>query len=337
MTTNIGINGFGRIGRQVLRIIHEQHRSDIEVTAVNDLTDTRTNAHLFKYDSSYGRYPGSVESVADAIVVDGKKIKVLAERDPGKIPWKDYGVQVVIESTGLFTDPAKAQAHFQAGAKKVLISAPAKGDVLTIVMGVNEKDYDPQKHNIISNASCTTNCIAPVIKVLNDNFGVQRGLMTTAHSYTNDQRLLDQQHKDLRRARSAALSIIPTSTGAARVVGVVIPELKGKLNGIALRVPTPTVSICDFVADLKKNVTVAEVNAVFKQAAESSLKNILEYTEEELVSVDFKGNPHSSIFDAESTMVIDSNMVKVLAWYDNEWGYSCRLVDLTAYIISKGL
>jgi glyceraldehyde 3-phosphate dehydrogenase len=337
MTTNIGINGFGRIGRQVLRIIHEQHRSDIEVTAVNDLTDTRTNAHLFKYDSSYGRYPGSVESVADAIVVDGKKIKVLAERDPGKIPWKDYGVQVVIESTGLFTDPAKAQAHFQAGAKKVLISAPAKGDVLTIVMGVNEKDYDPQKHNIISNASCTTNCIAPVIKVLNDNFGVQRGLMTTAHSYTNDQRLLDQQHKDLRRARSAALSIIPTSTGAARVVGVVIPELKGKLNGIALRVPTPTVSICDFVADLKKNVTAAEVNAVFKQAAESSLKNILEYTEEELVSVDFKGNPHSSIFDAESTMVIDSNMVKVLAWYDNEWGYSCRLVDLTAYIVSKGL
>jgi glyceraldehyde 3-phosphate dehydrogenase len=337
MTTNIGINGFGRIGRQVLRIIHEQHRSDIEVTAINDLTDTRTNAHLFKYDSSYGRYPGSVESVADAIVVDGKKIKVLAERDPAKIPWKDHGVQVVIESTGLFTDPAKAQAHFQAGAKKVLISAPAKGDVLTIVMGVNEKDYDPQKHNIISNASCTTNCIAPVIKVLNDNFGVQRGLMTTAHSYTNDQRLLDQQHKDLRRARSAALSIIPTSTGAARVVGVVIPELKGKLNGIALRVPTPTVSICDFVADLKKNVTAAEVNAVFKQAAESSLKNILEYTEEELVSVDFKGNPHSAIFDAESTMVIDSNMVKVLAWYDNEWGYSCRLVDLTAYIISKGL
>ncbi len=337
MTTNIGINGFGRIGRQVLRIIQEQHRSDIEVTAVNDLTDTKTNAHLFKYDSSYGQFHGSVEAAEDAIVVDGKKVKVLAERDPGKIPWKDYGVQVVIESTGLFTDPAKAQAHFQSGAKKVIISAPAKGDILTIVMGVNEKDYDPKKHNIISNASCTTNCIAPVIKVLNDNFGVQRGLMTTAHSYTNDQRLLDQQHKDLRRARSAALSIIPTSTGAARVVGVVIPELKGKLNGIALRVPTPTVSICDFVADLKKNVTAADVNEVFKKAAEGSLKNILEYTEEELVSVDFKGNPHSAIFDAESTMVIDSNMVKVLAWYDNEWGYSCRLVDLTAYIVNKGL
>jgi glyceraldehyde 3-phosphate dehydrogenase len=337
MTTSIGINGFGRIGRQVLRIIEEQHRSDIEVTAINDLADTKTNAHLFKYDSSYGRYPGTVESAEDAIVVDGKKVKVLAEKDPGKIPWRDYGVQVVIESTGLFTDPAKAQAHFQGGAKKVVISAPAKGDVLTVVMGVNEKDYDPKKHNIISNASCTTNCIAPVIKILNDNFGVQRGLMTTAHSYTNDQRLLDQVHKDLRRARSAALSIIPTSTGAARVVGVVIPELKGKLNGIALRVPTPTVSICDFVADLKKTVTVADVNAVFKQAAEGSMKGILEYTEEELVSVDFKGNTHSSIFDAESTMVIDSNMVKVLAWYDNEWGYSCRLVDLTAYIVNKGL
>jgi glyceraldehyde 3-phosphate dehydrogenase len=337
MTTSIGINGFGRIGRQVLRIIREQHRSDIKVTAINDLTDTKTNAHLFKYDSSYGRYPGKVEWSEDAIIIDDEKVKVLAERDPGKIPWKDYGVQVVIESTGLFTDPEKAKAHFQSGVKKVIISAPAKGDVLTIVMGVNEKDYDPQKHNIISNASCTTNCIAPVIKVLNDNFGVQRGLMTTAHSYTNDQRLLDQQHKDLRRARSAALSIIPTSTGAARVVGAVIPELKGKLNGIALRVPTPTVSICDFVADLKKNVTSAEVNAVFKKAAEGSLKDILEYTEEELVSVDFRGNPHSAIFDAKSTMVIDSNMVKVLAWYDNEWGYSCRLVDLTAYIVNKGL
>ncbi len=337
MATNIGINGFGRIGRQVLRIVQEQHRNDIEVVAVNDLTDTKTNAHLFKYDSNYGKYPGTVEAAEDAITVDGKKIKVLAERDPGKIPWKDYGVEVVIESTGLFTDPAKAQAHFQGGAKKVIISAPAKGDVLTVVMGVNEKDYDPKKHNIISNASCTTNCIAPVIKVLNDNFGITRGLMTTAHSYTNDQRLLDMQHKDLRRARSAALNIIPTSTGAARVVGVVIPELKGKLNGIALRVPTPTVSICDFVADLKQKVTPAEVNRAFKVAAEGNLKGILEYCEEELVSVDFRGNPASSIFDAESTMVIDGNMVKVLAWYDNEWGYSCRLVDLAAYIIGKGL
>ena len=337
MATKVGINGFGRIGRQVLRIVAEQNRSDIEIVAVNDLTDTKTNAHLFKYDSSYGKFPGTVEATEDSINVNGKKIKILAERDPGKIEWVDYGVEVVIESTGLFTDPKKAEAHFHGGAKKVIISAPAKGDILTVVLGVNEKDYDPKKHHIISNASCTTNCIAPVIKVLNDNFGVTRGLMTTAHSYTNDQRLLDQQHKDLRRARSAALSIIPTSTGAARVVGVVIPELKGKLNGIALRVPTPTVSICDFVADLKKTVTVDEVNQVFKTASEGNLKGILEYCEEPLVSVDFRGNPASSIFDPENTMVIDGNMVKVLAWYDNEWGYSCRLVDLTAYIINKGL
>jgi glyceraldehyde 3-phosphate dehydrogenase len=337
MATNIGINGFGRIGRQVLRIVQEQHRNDIEVVAVNDLTDTKTNAHLFKYDSNYGKYPGTVEASADAITVDGKRVKVLAERDPGKIPWKHYGVEVVIESTGLFTDPDKAQAHFQGGAKKVIISAPAKGDILTIVMGVNEKDYDPKKHNILSNASCTTNCIAPVIKVLNDSFGVTRGLMTTAHSYTNDQRLLDTQHKDLRRARAAALNIVPTSTGAARIVGVVIPSLKGKLNGIALRVPTPTVSICDFVADLKQKVTSEEINHAFKVAADGDLKGILEYCEEELVSVDFRGNPASSIFDAESTMVIDGNMIKVLAWYDNEWGYSCRLVDLTAYIVGKGL
>ncbi len=337
MAANIGINGFGRIGRQVLRIMQEQHRDDITVVAVNDLTDTTTNAHLFKYDSSYGKYPGTVEAGKDSITIDGNRVKILAERDPGRIPWKDYGVQVVVESTGLFTDPAKAQAHFQGGARKVVISAPAKGDVLTVVMGVNEKDYDPQKHHIISNASCTTNCIAPVIKVLNESFGITRGLMTTVHSYTNDQRLLDMQHKDLRRARAAAVNIVPTSTGAARVVGVVIPVLKGKLNGISLRVPTPTVSICDFVADVKKNVTVEEINLAFKAAAEGDLKGILEYCEEELVSVDFKGNPASSIFDAKSTMVIDDNMVKVLAWYDNEWGYSCRLVDLVAYIVGKGL
>ncbi|MDD5702670.1 MAG: type I glyceraldehyde-3-phosphate dehydrogenase [Dehalococcoidales bacterium] len=337
MATKVGINGFGRIGRQVLRIAQERHKDDLEIVVLNDLTDTRTNAHLFKYDSSYGKYSGTVETAEDAIIVDGKKIKVIAERDPAKIPWRDYGAEVVIESTGLFTDPAKAQAHFQGGAKKVIISAPAKGDVLTVVMGVNEKDYDPKKHHIISNASCTTNCIAPVVKILHDNFGITRGLMTTAHSYTNDQRLLDQQHKDLRRARSAAINIVPTSTGAARVVGVVIPELKGKLNGIALRVPTPTVSICDFVADLKQKVTAVEINQVFKVAAEGEYKGIMEFCEEPLVSVDFKGNPASAIFDAESTMVIDGNMVKVLAWYDNEWGYSCRLVDLTAYIISRGL
>ena len=337
MATKIGINGFGRIGRQVLRIVQEQHRRDIEVVAVNDLTDTKTNAHLFKYDSSYGRYPGLVEASSDSITIDGNQVKILAERDPAKIPWQNYGVQVVIESTGLFTDPDKARAHFQGGAKKIIISAPAKGDILTIVMGVNEKDYDSDKHNIISNASCTTNCIAPVIKVLNETFGITRGLMTTVHSYTNDQRLLDTQHKDLRRARAAALNIVPTSTGAARVVGVVIPTLKGKLNGISLRVPTPTVSICDFVADLKGRVTVEEINRAFKKAAEGDLRGIMEYCEEELVSIDFKGNPASSIFDAKSTMVIDENMVKVLAWYDNEWGYSCRLVDLTAYIVGKGL
>jgi glyceraldehyde 3-phosphate dehydrogenase len=337
LAIKVGVNGFGRIGRQVVRIVQEQHQNDMEIAVVNDLTDTKTNAHLFKYDSNYGKYPGMVEAAEDAILVDGNKIKVIAERDPAKIPWRDYGVEVVIESTGLFTDPAKAQAHFQGGTKKVIISAPAKGEVLTVVMGVNEKDYDPQRDNIISNASCTTNCIAPVIKVLHDNFGVTRGLMTTVHSYTNDQRLLDQQHKDLRRARAAALNIIPTSTGAARVVGVVIPDLKGKLNGIALRVPTPTVSICDFVADLQRKVTASEINQVFKNTANGEMKGILEYCEEPLVSVDFRGDSASCIFDAESTMVIDENMVKVLAWYDNEWGYSCRLVDLVAYVISKGL
>jgi glyceraldehyde 3-phosphate dehydrogenase len=307
------------------------------VVAVNDLTDTKTNAHLFKYDSSYGKYPGTVEWGVDSITIDGKKVAVLAERDPGKIPWKDHGVQVVVESTGLFTDPDKARAHFLGGARKVVISAPAKGNILTIVMGVNEKDYDPEKHNIISNASCTTNCIAPVIKVLDDSFGIARGLMTTVHSYTNDQRLLDMQHKDLRRARAAALNIVPTSTGAARVVGVVIPTLKGKLNGIALRVPTPTVSICDFVADLKRAVTAEQINQAFKTASEGSMKGVLEYCDEELVSIDFKGNSASSIFDANSTMVIDESMVKVLAWYDNEWGYSCRLVDLVTYIAGKGV
>jgi glyceraldehyde 3-phosphate dehydrogenase len=336
MATKVGINGFGRIGRQVLRIASEQKRAEFEMAVVNDLTDTKTNAHLFKYDSNYGKYPGTVEATADSIVVDGKKIKVIAERDPGKIPWKDYGVEVVIESTGLFTDAAKAQAHIQGGAKKVVISAPARGEALTVVLGVNETDYEPKTHNIISNASCTTNCIAPVIKVLHDNFGVTRGLMTTAHSYTNDQRLLDMQHRDLRRARAAAVNIVPTSTGAARVVGVVIPALQGKVHGIALRVPTPTVSICDFVADLGQKVTVDEVNQSFKTAAEGKLRGILEYCEEPLVSIDFRGNPHSAIFDAESTMVIDGNMVKVLAWYDNEWGYSNRLVDLVAYIIGKG-
>jgi len=336
MTTKIGINGFGRIGRLIMRSILER-KANIDVAVVNDLTDTKTNAHLFKYDSSYGIYPGKVEASSDAIVVDGRSVKVLAERDPAKIPWRDYGVEVVVESTGLFTDAAKAAAHRQGGAKKVIISAPAKGEDITIVMGVNDDKYDPTKHHIISNASCTTNCIAPVVKILHDSFGVTRGLLTTAHSYTNDQRLLDQFHKDLRRARSAALSIIPTSTGAARAVTLVIPELSGKLHGIALRIPTPTVSICDFVADLSKKVTVDEVNQAFKTAASGSFNGILEYCDEPLVSIDFKGNPASSIVDAENTIVIDGSMVKVLSWYDNEWGYSNRVIDLISLMVSKGL
>ena len=336
MATKIGINGFGRIGRLVLRVIMER-KEDINVAVINDLTDTRTNAHLFKYDSSYGRYSGKVEATEDAIMIDGQRVRVLAERDPAKIPWRDYGVEIVIESTGLFTDASKASAHLQGGARKVIISAPAKGEVLTIVLGVNQDKYDPTKHHILSNASCTTNCIAPVVKVLHDNFGVIRGLMTTAHAYTNDQRLLDMYHSDLRRARTAAVNIVPTTTGAARAVTEVIPELKGRLHGIALRVPTPTVSICDFVADLGKEVTAEEVNQAFKVAGLGSLKGILEYCDEPLVSIDFKGNCASAIVDAENTMVIGGSMVKVLAWYDNEWGYSNRLVDLVSYLINKGV
>ncbi len=337
MATRIGINGFGRIGRLTLRAINEYHDSKLEVAAINDLTDTKTNAHLLKWDSTYGRYPGTVEAAADAIIVDGNTIKVLSERDPAKIPWLDYGVEIVIESTGLFTDATKAVAHREGGARKVLISAPAKNEDITVVLGVNEDQYDPHKHHIISNASCTTNCIAPVVKVLHQSFGVSKGLMTTVHAYTNDQKILDTVHRDLRRARAAALNIIPTTTGAARLVCEIIPELKGKVHGMALRVPTPTGSIVDFVADLNKEVTVEQVNQAFQSAAEGSLKGILEYSEEPLVSMDFKGNPASSIFDALSTMVIGGNMVKVLAWYDNEWGYSCRLADLAAYIADKGL
>lgn len=337
MTTKIGINGFGRIGRLALKALYQHHKGKLEVAVVNDLADTKTNAHLLRWDSSYGPYPGRVEATADSIVVDGKAIKVLAEKDPGKIPWKDYGVEIVIESTGLFTDADKAAAHFNGGAKKVIISAPAKGEDITIVLGVNEKMYNPAKHRIISNASCTTNCVAPVVKVLHQNFGVSKGLMSTIHAYTNDQRLLDMVHKDLRRARSAAMNIVPTTTGAARAVTQVIPELKGRLHGVAYRVPVPTVSLCDLVADLEKNVTVEDVNQAFKAAASTYLKGILEYCEEELVSSDFKGNPASSILDAPSTMVLGGNMVKVLAWYDNEWGYSCRLADLAAYMVDRGL
>ena len=337
MATRIGINGFGRIGRLALKAITQRVANKLEVVVVNDLTDAKTNAHLFKYDSTYGAYPGKVEANGNSIVVDNKEIKVLAERDPAKIPWRDYGVDIVIESTGLFTQASKAASHLQGGAKKVIISAPAREEDISIVLGVNEEKYDSAKHHIISNGSCTTNCIAPVVKVLHKNFGISRGLMTTIHSYTNDQKILDVFHRDLRRARAAAVNIIPTTTGAARVVGVVIPELQGKLHGIAIRVPTPTVSIVDFVADLNRQVSLEEVNQAFRDAAEGTMRGIIEYCDEPLVSMDFKGNPASAIFDSLSTMVMDGNMVKVLAWYDNEWGYSCRLADLAAYIASKGL
>ncbi len=337
MKTRVGINGFGRIGRLTLRTINQYHSGDLDVVAVNDLADTRTNAHLLKWDSSYGRYPGTVEAKADSIVVDGHDIKVVAERDPAKIAWRNYGADIVIESTGAFTDAEKAAAHFQGGAKKVIISAPAKGEDITVVMGVNHDRYRPDKDRIISNASCTTNAIAPLVKVLHQQFGISKGLMSTIHAYTNDQRILDQVHKDLRRARSAGMSIIPTTTGAAKAVTQVIPELKGRIHGLAYRVPVPTVSVVDFVADLEKPATAEAVNLAFKTASMGELKGILEYCEEELVSIDFKGNPASSIIDALSTMVIGGNMVKVLAWYDNEWGYSCRLADLTAFVASKGL
>ncbi len=335
--TRIGINGFGRIGRQVMRSMGENHSDALDVVAVNDLTDTRTNAHLFKYDSSYGIFPGSIEAKEEGMVIDGRTVKVFSERDPAKIPWKDAGVDIVVESTGFFTDAKKAAGHLEAGAKRVIISAPARNEDLTIVLGVNESKYDPSKHQVVSNASCTTNCVAPVVKVLHDSFGLTRGLMTTVHSYTNDQRILDQFHEDLRRARSAAVSIIPTTTGAARAVTLVMPELQGKIHGMAFRVPTPTVSVVDFVADLDQDVDIDMVNNAYRDAARGTLKGVLDVCEEELVSVDFKGNPFSSIIDASSTMVMDKRMVKVISWYDNEWGYSCRVSDLAAYMATRGV
>ena len=337
MTVKIGINGFGRVGRLTFRAVNQYHHGQLEVVAINDLTDTKTNAHLLKWDSTYGPYPGQVAAAEGAIIVNDREIRILSERDPANIAWRDYGVDIVIESTGLFTDADKATAHRQGGAKKVIISAPARNEDITIVLGVNEDQYNPEKHNIISNASCTTNCVAPVVKVLHQNFGINKGLMTTIHAYTNDQRILDTVHKDLRRARSAAMNIIPTTTGAARAVTQVIPELKDRLHGLAFRVPVPTVSVVDLVADLAKEVTVEQVNQALREAAEGPLSGILEYCQQELVSMDFKGNPASSIVDAPSTMVIAGNMVKVLAWYDNEWGYSCRLADLAAYIADQGL
>jgi glyceraldehyde 3-phosphate dehydrogenase len=335
MTTKIGINGFGRVGRQALRIAQEKYPDKLEVTAVNDLFDVATNAHLFEYDTNYGTYQGSVEAKGNDLMVDGRAIRVLAERDPAKLPWRDLGVQVVIESTGVFTEGPKAAAHIQAGAKKVLISAPAKKEDITIVLGVNEESYDPQKHHIISNASCTTNCLAPVAKIINDRFGIVKGFMTTIHAYTGDQRLLDVGHRDLRRARAAAMNIVPTSTGAARAIGAVIPELTGKLDAFAIRVPTSTVSLIDLTVQVERETATDELRRVFKEAAEGQLKGILGYSEEPLVSVDFKGDSRSSIVDAEYTQVMLGNMVKVVAWYDNEWGYSVRLVDLANYVAER--
>ena len=338
MAVKVGINGFGRIGRQVFKAIHDFHSDELQVVAVNDLTDPRTNAHLLKYDSTYGAFPGDIRASDDAITVNGQSIRVLAQRDPAQIPWRELGVEIVVESTGLFTAAEKARAHIDGGgAKKVVISAPAKGEDFTVVLGVNDSAYDPANHNVISNASCTTNCIAPVVKVLHDSFGIDKGFMTTIHAYTNDQVILDTVHKDLRRARSAGLNIIPTTTGAARAVTVVIPALKGRLDGMAFRVPTATVSVCDFVAMLEKPATVEAVNDAFRDAASESLRGILEYCDEPLVSSDFKGNPASSIFDSLSTMMLDGNLVKAVSWYDNEWGYACRTGDLCAFLADKGL
>lgn len=328
MATRVGINGFGRIGRQVLRAAKEQGVADLDFVAVNDLTDTRTLAHLFKYDSVHGTYDGDVEAGDGSIIVDGDEIRILSEKDPASLPWKELGVDIVLESTGRFTDSASARKHIDAGAKKVIISAPAKGEDITIVMGVNSDKYDAAKHHIISNASCTTNCLVPMVKVIRDNFGFRHGAMTTVHSYTNDQSILDLPHKDLRRARAAALSMIPTTTGAAKATSLVIPELKGKLDGISIRVPTPDVSFTDLTVEVEKATSIAEVNAAFRAAAEGDLQGILEYTEVELVSCDYIGNPASCILDAKTTNVVDGTLVKVSGWYDNEWGYSSRCVDL---------
>ncbi len=334
MAVRVGINGFGRIGRQSLKAIIER-APDLEVVAVNDLVPTSMNALLFKHDSTYGAYPGTVEHTDDAIVVDGRVIKCLEEADPAKLPWGDLGVDVVLESTGRFTDATKARAHLDAGAKKVVISAPAKNEDVTIVLGVNDAAYDPATHDIISNASCTTNCLAPAAKVVHDLLGIERGLMNTIHSYTNDQRILDVAHKDPRRARSAGLNIIPTTTGAAKALALVIPDLKGKFDGFSLRVPTPTVSVVDFTADVRRETSVEELNAAFRTAAEGPMKGILGVSDDPLVSSDFRGDSRSSIVDAASTMVMGGSMVKVIAWYDNEWGYSCRVADLLALVAAK--
>ena len=334
MTTRVGINGFGRIGRQSLKAIIER-ALDVEVVAVNDLVDAEMNAHLFKYDSTYGKYPGDVRAGDKSIVVDGREIAILAEKDPANLPWKDLGVDIVLESTGIFTSAEKARAHIDAGAQKVIISAPAKGEDITIVLGVNDDKYDPANHHIISNASCTTNCLAPAAKVVHDLVGIERGLMNTIHSYTNDQRILDVAHKDPRRARSAGQNIIPTTTGAAKALALVIPDLKGRFDGFSLRVPTPTVSVVDFTATVNRETSVDELNEAFRAAAAGPMQGILGVTDEPLVSMDFKGDERSSIIDSASTMVLGGTMVKVIAWYDNEWGYSCRIADLIAHVAAR--
>ncbi len=335
MTTRVAINGFGRIGRLSLRAILERHPDRLSVVAVNDLAGVEISAHLLKYDTNYGMYPGEVTAGEGVIEVDGAAISITHEREPSQLPWKKLGVDLVIESTGVFTDARAASAHLRAGARRAVITAPARNEDLTVVLGVNESRYDPERHRVVSNASCTTNCLAPVAKVLHDRFGIERGFMTTTHAYTGDQRILDVAHKDPRRARAAAMNIVPTTTGAARALGFVIPELQGKLHGLALRVPTATVSLVDLVSDLKKQATADDINAALAEAAEGSLKGVLDYCDKPLVSSDFKGNPASSIVDGLSTVALDERMVKVLSWYDNEWGYSCRVADLVALMAER--
>ena len=337
MASKVAINGFGRIGRLVLRTLLERCKNELAVVAVNDMADLKTNSHLFRYDTTYGIYPGTVESADGVIKIDGQSIAVLNQKEPARLPWKQLGVDIVIEATGVFTDGAQVRAHLEAGAKKAIITAPATNEDITLVLGVNDEAYNPRKHHIVSNASCTTNCLAPMAKVLHDVFGIERGLMTTVHSYTNDQRILDLMHKDLRRARAAAMNIVPTSTGAAKAIGLVMPELKGKLHGLSLRVPTSTVSVVDLVVDLKKNASVESINGALKESAEGQMKGILAFCDEPLVSSDFRGNAASSIIDGLSTVTLEGKMAKVLSWYDNEWGYSCRVADLAKLMVAKGL
>ena len=337
MTTKVAINGFGRIGRLVLRTLLERYRNELSVVAINDMADLKTNAHLFRYDTTYGIYPGKVESADGVMKLDGQSIAVLNQKEPARLPWKQFGVDIVIEATGVFTDGAQVRAHLDAGAKKAIVTAPATNEDITLVLGVNDDAYNPRKHHIVSNASCTTNCLAPVAKVLHDAFGIERGLMTTIHAYTNDQRILDLMHKDLRRARAAAMNIVPTSTGAAKAIGLVMPELKGKLHGLSLRVPTSTVSVVDLVVDLKKAASVEAINGALKEGAQGKMNGILAFCDEPLVSSDFRGNTASSIVDGLSTVALEGKIAKVLSWYDNEWGYSCRVADLAKLMVAKGL